>query len=81
MAASAAAPVTLTLTGTLYTVASHISFGGVEDNARVKKVTFISPTSLKVDLDPVGLTAAAYQVVVINGDEGVSTPGVPFTIT
>jgi hypothetical protein len=81
MVAAAAVPVTLTLTGTLFTNGSHVSFAGVEDHPRIKKVTYIGPTQLKVDLDPVGLVAAAYAVVVINIDEQVSTPAVNFTLT
>jgi hypothetical protein len=81
MAAASATPVTLTLTGTLFTVATHVSFAGIEDHARIRRVVYISPTQLKVDLDPVGLAAAAYPVLVISADEQVSTPAVNFTIT
>lgn len=78
----AAAVVTeLTLTGTLFTNASRVSFGGVIDSPRVLSVRYISPTQLKVTINPVGLVPAAYAVLVINQDGGTSTPAVNYTVT
>src|SRR4030095_10072892 len=81
MAASAAAPTTLTLTGTNFNNGTRVSFGGVIDHSRLAEdPVYISPTSMKVGLDPVGLTAAGYAMLVKNPD-GQASGGQTFTIT
>jgi hypothetical protein len=80
MAASAAAPTTLTLTGTNFTNATKVSFGGVVDHARTQQPVYVSATSLKVGLNPVGLGAAAYSTLAQNQDGQVSGAQT-FTVT
>jgi hypothetical protein len=81
MAASAAAPTTLALVGTNFNNGTRVSFGGVIDHQRLAEdPTYISPTSMKVGLDPVGLTAAGYSTLVKNPD-GQASGGQTFTVT
>jgi IPT/TIG domain-containing protein len=81
MAATAAAPIVLTLTGTNFTNGTRVSFGGVVDHARLAEdPVYISPTSMKVGLDPTGLPAAGYAVLVKNVD-GQTSGAQTFTIT
>jgi hypothetical protein len=66
--AATVVPLNVTLTGTLFTNASKVSFGGVLDSPRLLGVTFVSATTLVVSLNPVGLAAGAYQFAVQNKD-------------
>jgi hypothetical protein len=67
--------------GTLFTNATHFSFGGVIDSPRILSVQYISPTSVKLTINPIGLAPGTYNVFAINQDGGTSTPAVVYTVT
>ena len=73
-------PVVVTVTGTLFTPATHLSFGGVIDN-RIQSIQYVSPTSIKATINVVGLAPGTYPVLAINQDGGTSTPAVNYTVT
>jgi hypothetical protein len=73
-------PVVVTVTGTLFTPATRLSFGGVIDN-RIQSIQYVSPTSIKATINVVGLAPGTYPVLAINQDGGTSTPAVNYTVT
>jgi hypothetical protein len=79
--AATAGSTVVTVTGTNYTNATHLSFGGVIDHYRVTAINYISPTQLKATFNLVGIVPSSVAVIAVNQDGQVSTPSVPFTLT
>jgi hypothetical protein len=79
--AATAGIVPVTITGTNFTNATKLSFGGVVNHYRVDDLTYISPTTLKANIDFTGLPASAVSFIAVNQDGQASTPAVTFTLT
>jgi hypothetical protein len=73
--------VTVTVTGTNFTNATRLSLAGALDAARIRRLIYLSPTTLQADFDILRLAAGAYTVNAVNQDGQTSGPGVAFTVS
>jgi hypothetical protein len=73
--------VTVNVTGTNFTNAMHVNLAGVLDHWRVDEtIVYRNPTTLQITLDVRGLTPGAYSLSMV-GQDGQSSPTLPFTLT